>query len=85
MSYKHYTGKVHIKISYKHYTRYFSFRLPHLNISTGSPQTNWARIVSECGLLQISVNEMDTTTSGLRWIFHVHSEFSRPAMCNNGT
>jgi hypothetical protein len=36
--------------------RYFSFRLPHLNIPTG-----------------------------LRWIFHMHSEFSRPAMCNNAT
>jgi hypothetical protein len=25
----------------------------------------------------------DTATSGLRWIFHMYSEFSRPAMCNN--
>jgi hypothetical protein len=25
----------------------------------------------------------DTATSGLRWIFHMHSEFSRPAMCKN--
>ena len=49
------------------------------------PQTNWTRIVSECGLLKISVNETDTTTSGLRWNFHMHSEFSRPAMCNNAT
>jgi hypothetical protein len=40
-------------------------------------------IVSECGLLKISFNETDTTTSGLRWIFHMHSEFSRPTMCNN--
>jgi hypothetical protein len=23
------------------------------------------------------------TTSGLRWIFYMHLEFSRPAMCNN--
>ena len=46
---------------------------------------NWTRIFSECGLLKISVNETDTTTSGLRWIFHMHSEFSRPAMCNNAT
>ena len=49
------------------------------------PETNWTRKVSECGLLKISVNETDTTTSGLRWIFHMHSEFSRPAMCNNVT
>jgi hypothetical protein len=30
------------------------------------PQTNWTRIVSECGLSKISVNETDTATSGLR-------------------
>ena len=63
--------------------RYFSFRLPHLNIPT--LQTNWTRKVSEHGLLKISVNETDTATSGLRLIFHMHSEFSRPAMCNNAT
>ena len=40
-------------------------------------------IVSECGLVKISVIETDTATSGLRWIFHMHSEFSRPAICNN--
>jgi hypothetical protein len=65
--------------------RYFSFRLPHLNIPTGPPQTNWTRIVSERRLLKISANETDTATSGLRWIFHMHSEFSRPAMCSNAT
>jgi hypothetical protein len=48
-------------------------------------KTNWTRIVSERRLLKISVNETDTTTSGLRWIFHMHSEFSRPVMCNNAT
>ena len=31
----------------------------------------------------ISVIETDTATSGLRWIFHIHSEFSRLAMSNN--
>ena len=44
--------------------RYFSFRLPHLNIATGPPQTNWTRIVSERGLVKISVVETDTATSG---------------------
>ena len=34
-------------------------------------------------IFYFSVTETDTTTSGLRWIFHMHSEFSRPAMCNN--
>ena len=63
--------------------RYFSFQLPHLNIPTGPPQTNWTRINSERGLVKISVIETDTATSGLRWIFHMHSEFSRPAMCKN--
>ena len=63
--------------------RYFSFRLPHLNIPTGPPQTNWTRIFSERHLVYFSVIETDTATSGLRWIFHMHSEFSRPAMCNN--
>jgi hypothetical protein len=49
----------------------------------GPPQTNWTRIVSERGLVNISVIETDTATSGLRWIFHMHSDFSRPAMSNN--
>ena len=49
------------------------------------PQTGWTGVVGERGLLEVSVNEMDTATSGLRWIFHMHSEFSRPAMCNNVT
>ena len=30
-----------------------------------------------------SVTETDATTSGMRWTFHMHLEFSRPAMCNN--
>ena len=63
--------------------RYFSFRLPHLNIPTGLPQTNWTRIFSERRSVYFSVIETDTATSGLRWIFHMHSEFSRPDMCNN--
>jgi hypothetical protein len=69
--------------------RYFSFRLSHLNIATGPPsdeldknsQQKW---LSE-NLVKISVIETDTATYGLRWIFHMHSEFSRPAMCNNAT
>jgi hypothetical protein len=44
--------------------RYFSFRLPHLNITTGPPQTNRTRIVSERGLVKISVIETDAATSG---------------------
>ena len=47
------------------------------------PQTNWTRIFSERRMIYFSVIETDTTTSGSRWIFHMHSEFSRPAMCNN--
>ena len=37
------------------------------------------------GLVKNSVIETDTATSGMRWSFHMHSEFSRPAMCNNAT
>ena len=29
--------------------------------------------------------EDETATFGLRWIFHMHSAFSRSAMCNNAT
>jgi hypothetical protein len=53
----------------------YTYRVP--------PQTYWTRIVSKRGLVKISVIETNTATSGLRWIFHMHSEFSRPAMCNN--
>jgi hypothetical protein len=52
--------------NYLYFPRYFSFRLPHLNIPTGPPQTNWRRINSERGLLKISVIETDTATSGLQ-------------------
>ena len=45
--------------------RYFSFRLPHLNIPTGPPRTNWTRIFRERGLVYFSVTETDTATSGL--------------------
>ena len=64
-------------------SRYFSFRLPHLIISTGPPSDKLDKNSQRMWL--ISVNETDTTTSGLRWIFHMHSEFCRPAMCNNAT
>ena len=51
--------------------------------NTGPPQTNWTRIFSERRIFYFSVIETDTAISGLRWIFHMHSEFSRPAVCNN--
>ena len=35
--------------------RYFSFRLPHLNINTGPPQTNWTRIFSESPIFAFSI------------------------------
>jgi hypothetical protein len=38
---------------------------------------------SDNRIFYFSVTETDTTTSGLRWIFHMRSEFSRSAMCNN--
>jgi hypothetical protein len=62
---------------------YFSFRLSHLNIPTAPPQTNWTKIFRERRIFYFYVIETDTPTCDLRWIFHMHSEFSRPAMCNN--
>ena len=50
----------------------YTYRAPHRRIRQEySANTAW------------STFETDTATSGLRWIFHMHSEFSRPAMCNN--
>ena len=66
--------------------RYFSFRLRHLNIPTGPPSDELDNNIQRTSLGYFSVIETDTATSGLRWIFHIfhmHSEFSRPAMCNN--
>ena len=47
------------------------------------PQTNWTRIFSERRIFNFEVIETDTATPGLRWSIHMHSEFSRSAMCNN--
>ena len=58
--------------------RYFSFRLPHLNIPTGSPSDELDKNSQRTWL-----SENFSHWNGLRWIFHMHSEFSRPAMCNN--
>ena len=38
---------------------------------------------SERSLFYFSVIETDTAASGLQWILHMQSEFSRPTMCNN--
>jgi hypothetical protein len=48
------------------------------------PRTNWTRIFSERRMVYFSVIETDTAISGLRWIFHMHSEFSRPAEGEKG-
>jgi hypothetical protein len=63
--------------------RYFSLRLPHLNIPTGPPSDELDKNISEHSLFYFYVIETNTVTSGLRWIFHMHSEFSRPATCSN--
>jgi hypothetical protein len=63
--------------------RYFSFRLPHLNIHTGPPSDELDKNIQRTSLRLFFSHWTDTATSGLRWIFHMHSEFSRPAMCNN--
>ena len=61
----------------------FLFSTATFKYADRAPQTNWTRIFSERRLVYFSVIEMDTATSGLLWIFHMHSEFSRPAMCIN--
>jgi hypothetical protein len=66
-------------------SRYFSFRLPHLNIPTGPPSDELDKNSQRTWLSENLIIETDTANSGLRWIFHMHSEFSRPAMCNNAT
>ena len=48
--------------------RYFSFRLPHLDINTGPPQTNWTIIFSESRIFYFSVTETDSHfRSVLNW------------------
>jgi hypothetical protein len=54
----------------------YTYRAPLRRIGQNS-QWTW--------LMKIYIIETDTATSGLRWIFHMHSEFSRPAMFNNAT
>jgi hypothetical protein len=65
--------------------RYFSFRLPHLNISIGHPSDELDKNSQRTWLIKILSQWNGSATSGLHWIFHMHSEFSRPAMCNNVT
>ena len=45
------------------------------------PQTNWTKIFSESHIFYFSVNETDTTTSGLRWIFIcIRNSLDRPCV-----
>ena len=53
----------------------YTYRAPHRRIG----HEYWANVA--CFIFRSF--ETDTATSGLRWIFHLHSEFSRPTMCNN--
>jgi hypothetical protein len=65
----------------------------HLPFSSSPLRLNIFRLFVILSLTQLyrytpeifSVIETDTATSGLRWIFHMHLEFSRPTMCNNAT
>jgi hypothetical protein len=54
----------------------FLFSTAHLNIPTGPPQTNWTRIVSERGLVKISVIETDTATFGLGFKYQLSVSWS---------
>ena len=60
---------------------------------SGQNERSLQRIFHRCFLLSFSsfglavseekIFQKRIVTSGLHWIFHMHSEFSRPAMCNN--
>jgi hypothetical protein len=68
---------------YRYTPEIFLFSTATFNYLPSPPQTNWTRIFSERRIFYFYIIETDTATSSLRWIFHMHSEFSRPAMCNN--
>jgi hypothetical protein len=61
---------------------YFSFRLPHLNIASGPPSDELDKNNQRTWL---SENFSHWNGYSHFRIFHMHSEFSRPAMCNNAT
>ena len=63
--------------------RYFSFRLPHLNIPTGLPSDELDKNIQRTSFGLLFSHWNGYSHFGLRWIFHMYSEFSRPAMCNN--
>jgi hypothetical protein len=46
--------------------------MPHLNIPTGTLSDELDKNISERSLFYFYVNETDTVTSGLRWIFLEH-------------
>jgi hypothetical protein len=70
---------------YRYTPEIFLFSTATFKYTYRAPLRRIGQEVSERGLVKISVIETDTATSGLHWIFHMHSEFSRPAMCNNAT
>ena len=63
--------------------RYFSFRHATFKYKYRAP----LRRIGQEYLAKVAFSIFQSMkrifTSGLRWIFHMHSEFSRPAMCNN--
>ena len=63
--------------------RYFSLRLPHLNIPTGPPSDELDKNIQRTSHFLLLSHWNGYSHFRLRWIFHMHSEFSRPAMCNN--
>ena len=65
--------------------RYFSFRLSHLDISTGPPSDKLDKNSQRMWLIKNFSQWNGYNHFRLRWIFHMHSEFSRRAMCNNAT
>ena len=63
--------------------RYVYFQLPHLNIPTGLPSDELDKHIQRTSHFLFFSHWNRCSHFRLCWIFHMHSEFSRPIMCNN--
>ena len=61
----------------------FLFSTATFKYTYRAPSDEFDKNIQERRIFYFSVIETDTATSGVRWTSHMHSEFSRPAMCNN--
>ena len=68
---------------YRYTPEIFLFSTATFKYTYQAPLRRIGQEYSASRIFYFSVTETNTTTSGLCWIFHMHSEFSRLAMCNN--